>query len=190
MSYTNFQVGEKFPLPIRAQGEGGIFQYDRNGAMFILKLSRSDLIAIEAFRTGKIEIGLFSQDNILFFLYKIDGIFAAWGDCPYALQFHAESQRPDLSKPQDKTLNLYLVESNLDILLAMRSAALDDAFHSQLMRLIREQLEQPFDQAAYIPAVQAVWQQYTPAQMAENAVARQTLPFSLTPPAPRGEAVN
>lgn len=190
MSYTNFQVGEKFPLPIRSQGEGGIFQYDRNGAMFILRLGRSDLIAIEAFRTGKIEIGLFSKNSILFFLYKIDGIFNDWGDCPYALQFHEENQRPDFSKPQDKTLNLYLVENNLDVLLAMRTATLDEAFHRCLLDLVRRQMDQPFDKAAYIPAVQSVWRQYTPAQMAENAAVRQTLPFSLTPPAPREQEVH
>lgn len=182
MSYTNFQVGEKFPLPIRAQGEGGIFQYDHNGAMFILKLGRSDIIAIEAFRTGKIEIGLFSQENILFFLYKIDGIFNGWGDCPYALQFHPGEQRPDFDKPQDRTLQLYLVESHLELLLAMRTISLDDAFHHQLVTLVRAQAAQPFAAAAYLPTIQSVWRRYTPEQMAESAVVKQVLPFSLTPP--------
>lgn len=185
MSYTNFQVGEKFPLPIQAQGEGGIFQYDRNGAMFILKLARTDIIAIEAFRTGAIEIGLFCRENILFFLYKIDGIFKTWGDCPYALPFHAREQWPDFAKPQDKTLNLYLVESHLEILLAMRAVTLDDGFHSQLVEIVHKQAAQPFDKAAYLPTIQAIWRQYTPAQMAKAALARQTLPFSLTPPAPK-----
>lgn len=86
MSYTNFQVGEKFPLPIQAAGDGGLFQIDANGAMFILKLSRTDLIATEAFRTGKMEQRLFEEDGIAFFLYQIDGIFKeGWGDCPFSI---------------------------------------------------------------------------------------------------------
>ena len=51
----SFQVGEKFPLPIKNQGDGGLFQVDSNGIMFILQLSHTDIIAIEAFRTGKME---------------------------------------------------------------------------------------------------------------------------------------
>ena len=58
MQYTNFQVGEKFPLPIQSQGDGGLFQIDINGAMFILQLSRTDVIAVEAFRTGRMELAL------------------------------------------------------------------------------------------------------------------------------------
>ena len=41
MSYTNFQVGEAFPLAIQASGEGGLFQFDINGPMFILKLNKT-----------------------------------------------------------------------------------------------------------------------------------------------------
>ena len=51
----NFAVGEPFPLPILAQEDGGMFQVDKNGMMFLLQLSRTDAIAIEAFRTGEIE---------------------------------------------------------------------------------------------------------------------------------------
>ena len=73
--YTNFQVGEPFPLPIKNRQDGGMFQVDANGCMFILQLSHTDIIAIEAFRTGKMELGLYEQDGLLFFLYQIDGIF-------------------------------------------------------------------------------------------------------------------
>ena len=63
MEYTNFQVGEKFPLPIQHQGDGGLFQIDANGCMFILQLSNADVIAVEAFRTGELELGLYEQDG-------------------------------------------------------------------------------------------------------------------------------
>ena len=34
--YTNFEIGQKFPLPIATQADGAMFQVDANGAMFIL----------------------------------------------------------------------------------------------------------------------------------------------------------
>lgn len=64
--YMNFQIGDKFPLPINIQQDGGMFQIDANGCMFILQLSRTDIIAIEAFRTGKMELALYEQDGLLF----------------------------------------------------------------------------------------------------------------------------
>ena len=74
MQYTNFQVGEKFPLPIQSQGDGGLFQIDINGAMFILQLSRTDVIAVEAFRTGRMELALYEEDGLLFLLYQLLGL--------------------------------------------------------------------------------------------------------------------
>ena len=73
--YTNFEVGQKFPLPIATQADGAMFQVDANGAMFILQLSRTDVIAREAFRTGEMEFAFYEQDGLLFLLYQIDGIF-------------------------------------------------------------------------------------------------------------------
>lgn len=175
MNYMEFQVGEKFPLPIQAQGDGGIFQYDINGAMFILKLSKVDLIAIEAFRTGKIELALFTEQNILFLLYKIDGIFNGWGDCPYSIHYHETAQQPDFTKPQDKAINLYLVDSRLDILLAMRTAALTEEFHGALVRLIEAQKETPISKEHYVAAVQKIWQRHTPDEMVLHAVSKQEL---------------
>jgi len=83
---VNFAVGKPFPLPILAQADGGMFQVDKNGIMFLLQLSRADVVAVEAFRTGEIEIAVTEVDGILFFLYRIDGIFKdGWGDAPLSL---------------------------------------------------------------------------------------------------------
>lgn len=86
MAPMNFEVGQPFPLPIQAVGDGGMIQADANGVMFILRLSRTDVIAVEAFRTGAMEFALYEQEGVLFFLYKIDGIFKeGWGDAPLGL---------------------------------------------------------------------------------------------------------
>ena len=179
MSYTNFQVGDKFPLPIKAAGEGGIFQYDINGAIFILKLAKTDIIAIEAFRTGKMSLALFSEANILFFLYKIEGIFKAWGDCPYAVKFLPANHQPDIAKSSEKTLNLYLVDSTLDVLLAMRSIQLSDEFWQVLQDNVQKQITLPFNADNYAAAVQAIWAKYTPDAMAAAALVTEAIPLAI-----------
>lgn len=182
MTYTNFQVGEKFPLPIQTAGDGGLFQYDRNGAMFLLKLSQTDIIAVEAFRTGKMEVALFAEDDLLFFLYQIDGIFKdGWGDCPCHLSMLTKEQMPDFSKEQDPALHLYLVDSRLDVLLAMRSVPMEPAFAATLKSLLQKQ-NTGLTRAACQEKVQKIWQSYTPAQMREKAVAIQELPFFIPAP--------
>ncbi len=180
MSYTNFQVGEKFPLPISTPGEGGLFQYDINGLMFILKLNKTDIIAVEAFRTGKMELALFAENNILFFLYKIDGIFKDdWGDCPYNVNFQKETMRPDFNKSQEAEIHLYLVDNRLDVLLAMRTVKLNDEFQTKLRTAAQEQLKKPFNTTEYMTSVQNVWGKYTSAKMREKAIAIQDVAFAL-----------
>ena len=120
---TNFAVGEPFPLPIRAEADGGMFQADKNGMMFLLQLSRTDAIAVEAFRTGEIELALSEVDGILFFLYRIDGIFKdGWGDAPLSLALVKEELMPDEKSLADPTIHLYLVDTKLKLLLAQRTA--------------------------------------------------------------------
>lgn len=105
--YTNFEVGQKFPLPIATQADGAMFQVDANGTMFILQLSRTDVIAREAFRTGEMEFAFYEQDGLLFLLYQIDGIFKeGWGDAPLSLHNLKAELLPTEKSLQDRTMHL------------------------------------------------------------------------------------
>lgn len=64
--YINFEVGQKFALPIRAKGDGGLFQVDADGMLFILQLSRTDAIAREAFRTGEMRFAFWKKTAFSF----------------------------------------------------------------------------------------------------------------------------
>lgn len=169
MSFTEFKVGEKFPLPILAQGDGGLFQYDINGAMFLLKLSHIDLIAIEAFRTGKIELGIFKNSTAACFLYKIDGIFNDWGDCPIFINSLPPDKQPKLDGKQDKNLNLCLIDSQLNILLAVRTIRLSDKFWELLDEIAAAQQKSALNTAEYTAHIQQLWQCLTSGQMAAQA---------------------
>ena len=138
--YTNFEIGQKFPMPIATQADGAMFQVDANGAMFILQLSRTDVIAREAFRTGEMEFAFYEQDGLLFLLYQIDGIFKeGWGDAPLSLHNLKEGLMPTEKSLQDKTLHLYLVDTTLQILLAQRDIELSDKCQSVIRKHVEEE---------------------------------------------------
>lgn len=181
--YTNFQIGEAFPLPIRHQQDGGLFQIDSNGSMFILQLSRTDIIAREAFRTGKMEIALCEQDGLLFFLYQMDGIFKdGWGDAPISLCGLRPELLPTPQSLKDPVLHLYLVDTTLQILLAQRQITLSEPFMDILRRYVSAQKKQPLSEAVYAQTVQDIWRKKTSAQMREMASAVQEIPLAITPP--------
>lgn len=186
MACINFQVGEKFPLPIKNQGDGGLFQIDANGCMFILQLSQTDVIATEAFRTGILELGLYEQEGILFLLYKIDGVFKeGWGDCPLGIQLLPPGLKPipeDLQKP---VLHMYLVDTKLQILLAQRTVELSEEFFRQLKAAVAEQLKSSLSPSAFVTTLQKIWGQHTSKEMSENLLVRQKIEMKIPPVPPR-----
>ena len=183
MNYTNFQVGENFPLPIHNQGDGGLFQIDSNGAMFILQLSHTDVIATEAFRTGAMELGLFEAEGIVFFLYKIDGIFKeGWGDSPLGIHLLPPGMKPCIADLEDPVMHLYLVDTNLQILLAQRTITLDQSFHEMLQKKVQEQLESSISPGAFVTTLQRVWQKHSSKDMSEKALAKQKVELDIPAP--------
>ena len=182
-NYANFQVGEKFPLPIKNQQDGGLFQIDANGCMFILQLSRHDVIAAEAFRTGKMELALYEQDGLLFFLYQIDGIFKeGWGDAPFSLCGVKPELLPTEKSMADAPLHLYLVDTTLQVLLAQRDVPIPADFMAILHKHVAAQKAATLDEAALRLAVQTIWAQKSPAQMREAASAVIEVPLSIPVP--------
>ena len=182
-NYANFQVGEKFPLPIKNQQDGGLFQIDANGCMFILQLSRHDVIAAEAFRTGEMELALYEQDGLLFFLYQIDGIFKeGWGDAPFSLLGVKPELLPTEKSMADTTLHLYLVDTTLQVLLAQRDVPIPADFMAILNKHVAAQKAATLDERALRLAVQTIWAQKSPAQMREAASAVIEVPLSIPVP--------
>ena len=177
---TNFAVGEPFPLPVLAQADGGMFQVDRNGMMFLLQLSRTDAIAVEAFRTGEIELAVTEVSGVLFLLYRIDGIFKdGWGDAPLSLSLVKEELLPDEQALAAPTIHLYLIDTNLKILLAQRTASVPEEFAEIIRRNVRAQKEAPLSVLAFQKKVSAIWAEKSAADLRRVASAAHTLPMTL-----------
>ncbi|WP_314596345.1 hypothetical protein [uncultured Selenomonas sp.] len=180
MSYTDFQIGEKFPLPIRQQGEGGLFQVDANGAMFILQLAKSDIIAIEAFRTGEMELALYETEGVLFLLYRIPGIFKdGWGDAPLSFGGLSKGHLPSEESLARASLHLCLVDARLSLLLAQREAQMPAPFADFLRRHTLSALKAPLAPQDFAVRVQSIWKRMSPAEMREKAAVVWEIPLAL-----------
>ena len=180
MSYTDFQIGEKFPLPIRQQGEGGLFQVDANGAMFILQLAKSDIIAIEAFRTGEMELALYETEGVLFLLYRIPGIFKdGWGDAPLSFGGLSNEHLPSEESLARASLHLCLVDARLSLLLAQREVQMPAPFADFLRRHTLSALGAPLAPQDFAVLVQSIWQRMSPAKMREKAAVGWEIPLAL-----------
>ena len=177
---VNFAVGEPFPLPILAQTDGGMFQVDKNGMMFLLQLSRTDAIAVEAFRTGEIELAVTEVDGVLFLLYRIDGIFKdGWGDAPLSLSLVKEELLPDEKNLADPTIHLYLVDTRLKILLAQRTASVPEEFTEIIRTNVRAQKKAPLSVLAFQKKVAAIWTEKSSADLLAMAGSSHTLPMTI-----------
>ena len=177
---VNFAVGEPFPLPILAQADGGMFQADKNGMMFLLQLSRTDAIAVEAFRTGEIELAVTEVDGVLFLLYRIDGIFKdGWGDAPLSLSLVKDELLPDEESLRDPTIHLYLIDTNLKILLAQRTVSVPEEFAEIIRRNVRAQKESPHSALSFQKKVAAIWAEKSATDLKAMAKAAHTLPMTI-----------
>ena len=143
---VNFAVGEPFPLPILAQADGGMFQVDKNGMMFLLQLSRADIVA---------------------------------GDAPLSLSLVKDELLPSERNLRDPTIHLYLVDTNLKILLAQRTARIPEEFAEIIRKNIRAQLAHPRSALAFQKSVSEIWAKYSAAELRAIADAAHTLPLSI-----------
>ena len=129
---------------------------------------------------GKMELALYEEDGVLFFLYQIDGIFKeGWGDAPLGLALLKPEEWPTEEILKDKTLHLYLMDSNLSVLLSLRQVQLDDDFHQIIRNYIEGQQAAKISPKEYTEKVHRIWQGLTSAAMREKAVAVQKVPLAL-----------
>ena len=148
--------------------------------MFLLQLSRTDAIAVEAFRTGEIELAAAEVNGILFLLYRIDGIFKdGWGDAPLSLSLVKKELFPDEQSLADPTIHLYLIDTNLKILLAQRTANVPEEFAEIIRRNVRAQQEAPISALAFQKKVAAIWAEKSAADLRAMAGAAHVLPMTL-----------
>ena len=154
MNILKLAVGEKFDHEIPAEGMSIVLM---NGApMIVLNFSvtKKD---IANFLNGSLSFGLFFEQNILFFLFKVEG-FLDWSDLAFTIHL-ADDEKID-DNVGYLPFNLVLVESETSIIKGLRVVTVSPAFRSALARFTQQQAKERFDTIAYYKKFGALYDSY------------------------------
>jgi hypothetical protein len=123
---------------------------------------------IQAFLNGAVSFALFTEQNLLFFLFKIEG-FLDWSDLAFTI--HLAGDETIVGGDAYLPFSLVLVEPDTKIVKGLRMLTVSPDFRSRLVELIRKQAAEPFDTLAYYRAIGRLYEQYPAASdLLKNAV--------------------
>jgi hypothetical protein len=165
MDILKLIVGEKFDHDIPAEGMSIVLM---NGVpMIVLNFSvtKKD---IANFLNGSLSFGLFFEQNILFFLFKIDG-FLDWSDLAFTIHLAGDEKIDD--NGVYLPFHLVLVESETSIIKGLRVVTVSPAFRAMLARITQQQTRERFDTIDYYKKIGTLYETYPSAHaMLKKAV--------------------
>jgi hypothetical protein len=112
---------------------------------------------IANFLNGSLSFGLFFEQNILFFLFKIEE-FLDWSDLAFTIHLAGDEKIDD--NAGYLPFNLVLVESETGIIKGLRLVTVTPAFRSALARITQQQSKEPFDTIDYYKKFGALYGRY------------------------------
>ncbi len=167
---NRFEVGKLFTESITRYPEGVKFEFTQSGPVLLLFFDSPTEHEINSVKTGKLEVGLYSRDNILFFLCKFEG--TPWMDAPYSIHLSKPFFFDQMTETQGFGLQIFLVDARTGILKAMRLIGLSNDFSKKLRVAMEKQRMQPFNKAAYNQIINALYANYTTKDLVDRADAR------------------
>lgn len=154
MDVLNLTVGEKFDHDMPAESMSIVLINGVPMLTFNYSVTEKD---IDAFLHGSSSLGLFSESNILFFLFKIDG-FLDWSDLAFTIHLAGDEKVED--NAGYLPFNLVLVESETHIIKGLRIVTASPAFRSLLVLITQQQTKERFDTIEYYKKIGALYEIY------------------------------
>lgn len=90
--------------------------------------------------------------------------------------------KPCIADLDEPVIHLYLVDANLQILLAQRTVTLNEKFHQLLQKKVQEQLESSITPGAFVSTLQEIWKRRTSKAMSEDCLVNQKVELSIPLP--------
>ena len=116
---------------------------------------------IGGFQNGTASFGLFSEHDILLFLFKIDG-FLDWSDLAFTIHL-AGDEKVDTNAGY-LPFHLVLVESATKIIKGLRIVTASPEFRSMLTCITQEQAKKRFDTIDYYKKIDTLYEDYPSAE--------------------------
>jgi hypothetical protein len=154
MDFLKLMVGEKFAHYIPDEGISIVLANGMPLLTFNFTVSAHD---ISRFLNGACSFGLFAEQNVMFFLFKIEG-FLDWSDLAFTIHLAGDErvEEGDGYLP----FNLVLVEPDSQIVKGLRMVTVSPDFRTKIVRLIEQQAAERFDTISYYKKIGQLYQGY------------------------------
>lgn len=147
-------VGERFDHNIPDEGMSVILVNGTPMLTFNFSLNKQQ---IDAFLNGSCSFALFAEQNVLFFLFRIEN-FLDWSDLAFTI--HLAGDETVATGPGYLPFKLVLVDSATKIVKGLRVVTTSPEFGAILARLTEEQAAQPFDTIDYYKKIGVIYEKY------------------------------
>ena len=154
MDYLQLIVGEKFDHTMPDESMSIVLNGGVPILTFNFSVSEKD---IQNFLNGTTSFGLFTDKNILFFLFKIDG-FMDWSDLAFTV--HLAGGEKIIDDGSYLPFSLLLIESSTNIIKGIRVVTVTPTFRSILTKILQKQNTERFDTLAYYNNINTIYESY------------------------------
>ena len=159
MDILRLIVGEKLDHDMPPEGMSILLMNGAPMLSFNFSVTEKD---IAAFQRGSLSFGLFSENNILFILFKIED-FLDWSDLAFTIHL-AQDEKIEVNESY-LPFNLVLVESSTNIIKALRMVTVTPAFRSMFARITQQQAQERFDTIDYYNKIGVLYKKYPSAAL-------------------------
>jgi len=154
MEFTQLTVGEPIALDMPDESMCIVLINGAPVLFFNFTLTEKN---IHAFQVGKSSFGLFAENTLLFFLYKIEG-FIDWSDLAFTIHLNKNGHIND--DGSYLPFHLVLVDSKSSIIKGIRMVTASPAYRSLLAEIIHKQVAERFDTIAYYKHIRSIYETY------------------------------
>ncbi|MCL4722643.1 MAG: hypothetical protein KJZ90_00010 [Rhodocyclaceae bacterium] len=155
-------IGQPFS-PERMKWDDGRFEYRffKGNHLLQVCLSSPKQSEIDAFRSGKMNIGLYVERNVIFFLFRIEGCMD-WSDQALSIQLVPSTDRelPPLKPGMRTLLSMVLVDADTGLVAALRAVTFSPQFTRLMNQAQSRQLDLPFDADEHQAVIADVYRRF------------------------------
>jgi len=154
MDYLHLTVGDKFDHEMPDESMSIMLNGGTPVLAFNFSVTENN---IKAFMDGITSFGLFTEDNILFFLYKIDN-FLDWSDLAFSI--HLAGDETIIDDGSYLPFTILLIESGTNIIKGIRIVTASPRFRSMFTKIIAEQNTEKFNTITYYKKINKIYENY------------------------------
>lgn len=162
-----FEVGQLFQEDITQYEETMRFGFSQPGADMCIFFNAPNAKEIESVKSGKLEIAMYTKDDLIFMLFKFQGLH--WMDAPYSVHISKPFEFEDLAEGSGFGCTIFLIDAATGILKVMRYISFSTEFSRRFKNAVLKQKELSFNNSLYDAKIQAVYKNYSTSDMVQRA---------------------